>query len=188
MTITLTKLFMRAFLPAGFLISFIGFSPVLADDAVEVNATAAPTAWSVKFHLSEYTKSPGGEKNATTHLELAGDGKFSAQRATTTGDSAPLSSERNGTLSAEELAFLSQSLNLLDMAVLGNQKLDIGYGATLRPGWEGSLLIQREGQPSKVEFTSLRAQDETSRSQQMNRLVTVVFDLKRIMDQRFNAD
>lgn len=152
--------------------------------APAANTLEAP--WSLEFQLSENIRSPGGEKNAATRLELADDGKFKATRAEGAPGSASQPRELEGVLSAEELTFLSQSLATLDMTELENQKLDIGYGATLHPGWEGSLILNQRNQPAEVGFTSLRSKDEGSRSQQMNRLVTVVFDLKRVVDQRFN--
>ncbi len=154
--------------------------------APNVNTLASP--WSLVFHLAENQRSPSGEKTATTHLELSDDGKFKATRAETTPGSAPRSRDLEGVLSQEELAFLVQSLAMLDMKVLGAQKLDIGYGATLHPGWEGSLVLNQRNQPTEVGFTSLRSKDDASRSPQMNRLVTVVFDLKRVVDQRFNTE
>lgn len=57
-------------------------------------------------------------------------------------------------------------------------KLDIGYGASANPGWEGALAFTVDGVRREVQFTSLRPTDGQARPVALNRLVTLVFDLK----------
>lgn len=57
-------------------------------------------------------------------------------------------------------------------------KLDIGYGTSSTPGWEGKLFFRLDGVAREVAFTSLRPSDGQARPVALNRLVTLIFDLK----------
>jgi len=60
----------------------------------------------------------------------------------------------------------------------GLLKLDIGYGTSPNPGWEGTLTYALDGIQREVNFTSLRPEGGQPRPAALNRLVTLVFDLK----------
>lgn len=83
-----------------------------------------------------------------------------------------------GELTSAEWQDLQSALQGLELSANERGKLDIGYGISPNPGWEGTLAYVLDGSRREVTFTSLRPAGDEPRPVAFNRLVTLVFDLK----------
>lgn len=142
--------------------------------------------WRVSFALDENLKVAEVERNQVLALEFAHDGRFQASLRVSERGATRSDAKREGVFTQEELTFALNALNLLDMESLGQQKVRIGYGTSLHPGWQGRLQITADDQQSTVAFSSLRPEEGQPRTAAMNKLATAIFDLKRLAEQRFD--
>ena len=114
-------------------------------------------------------------------LEVMEDGKFNASWRY--GDEAvtqPTVPAQSGTLSVEEITQLRDACattTLLDDKI---SNYDIGYAIKPEPGWKGKLIVVSDGKTRGARFTSLRPASFPERDPALNRLVTLVLDLKNL--------
>lgn len=101
-----------------------------------------------------------------SHEPLAADG------------ATPEAARAEGELLPTEWEDLQTALRGLEFPPDTPTKLNIGYGAAATPGWEGALTFTVDGTQREVLFTSLQPADGQARTVALNRLVTLVFDLK----------
>lgn len=101
-----------------------------------------------------------------THEPLAAEG------------ATPEFARTEGELLPAEWEDLQSALRALELPAASATQLNIGYGTSSNPGWEGLLAFTQDGVQREVKFTSLRPAGDPVRPLGLNRLVTLVFDLK----------
>lgn len=90
----------------------------------------------------------------------------------------PQLANTEGELLPAEWEDVQSALRGLELPPDTPSKVNIGYGTSSTPGWEGKLAFTLDGVARDVEFTSLRPTGGQARPVAFNKLVTLVFDLK----------
>lgn len=151
-------------------------------------AQQAAADWAITFDMEESFR--GDQLPRVIHLQVDSSGKYIAtyRLVSDNADTAKLHTDE-GVIEEQLAAHLKDWLTILKESNLGanEQVLNLGFGATLTPGWRGSLLVTQLEHKTSVKFDSLRAQNG-ERPKTYNQLVTFLFDLKRFVLGKFDLN
>ncbi len=154
----------------------------------DVARAETPSEWQLKFDYEEFF-ARGDEPRHKLEFAFDTTGHYEADLvAFNQNDEMASHAEQAGQLTQEQLDNIANWITELGLTSVTNEQLDIGYGLSLVPGWQGAISVTQSDTQSVTQFTSLRPATHPERSVRMNRLVTFVFDLKRLALHELNAD
>lgn len=146
-------------------------------------ALLAGNAVAADFLKFEYVEHPSRASEPAPYrllLEVAQDGAFHAtwDYIGAPDSLAPIPAQQ-GALTGPELQQLRDAFAKVELLDEKIASYDIGYSSKPEPGWKGSIQVTGDGITRGARFTSL-SPATTERDPSINRLVTLVFDLKNL--------
>ena len=158
--------------------------------AAEETSPTLDGTWSINFDIEEHFR---GADNLPriVQIEINHTGHYRTNYHLISDDPETSAIHSNeGTLEESQISHLKGWLDIIknsDLPVNSDEIFKIGFGATLQPGWLGSLTLQQGESITKTQFNSLRSEDN-QRPIVANQLVTFVFDLKRLALGKFDLN
>ncbi len=173
-----------------FLLIFCGLLPSALAEENTPPSQQGPH-WRIHFELEEYFRENDKPPRAI-RIEINDTGEYLAEYHLVSDESdvSTLHTDK-GILEEAQVNHLKTWLDIIkagDLSAHGDEIFNIGYGASLRPGWQGSLTLQRGDTLSKTLFNSLKSNTTKQRPVSANQLVTFVFDLKRLTLGKFGLN
>lgn len=146
-------------------------------------ALLAGNAAAADFFKFEFIEHPSRTTEPAPYrlsLEVAQDGAFHAtwDYIGAPDSVAPIPAQQ-GALTGPELQQLRDAFASVELLDEKMASYDIGYSSKPEPGWKGSIQVTADGTTRGARFTSL-SPSTSERDPSINRLVTLVFDLKNL--------
>jgi hypothetical protein len=142
----------------------------------------------IAFEFNELFPKGGEVEVRTLTLELERAGAYRVGMALYgPEDALLLETSGDGELSDEEIAAVFSQLETIDFRPMDAHTMNIGYSPTSETGWRGRLAVNDADNRAVLDYTSMRPETYPERSVAMNRLVTLVFDLKNLALAKIDA-